>query len=411
MEQWKEYKLGDVATFITNKVDVSLLHKGNYLSTENILPNKSGIKESTSLPTDGKVIAFHKNDILISNIRPYFKKIWLASFDGGCSNDVICVRAKENIQSQFLYYLLSQDTFFDYIMLGAKGTKMPRGDRNQILKWETALPSLDEQIKIAEILSAFDKKTEINKQINSNLEEQAKALFKSWFIEFEPFKGGKFVDSELGRIPEGWKVGHYSDIIDETIGGDWGKDSPIGNYNHKVVCIRGCDFQTIKNGIIGNAPIRYILEKNFEKKSFHENDILVEISGGTQTVSTGRVCYVSQTLINRFKGDIICTNFCRILRPSSRFSAYLYYSWLYKYSHRVMFAFENGTSGIKNFRIKDFIDLEPVLIPPVKVVDRYQQIVDELHKQMQIRGLEMNTLASLRDTLLPKLMSGELAIK
>lgn len=76
-----------------------------------------------------------------------------------------------------------------------------------------------------------------------------------------------------------------------------------------------------------------------------------------------------------------------------------------------MFAFENGTSGIKNFRIKDFIDLEPVLIPPVKVVDRYQQIVDELHKQMQIRGLEMNTLASLRDTLLPKLMSGELAIK
>ena len=348
-----------------------------------------------------------ENAIIVGRVGAYCGNVYYCEKQCWVSDNAIFVKSKNGYNTVFLYYLMKTLNLHNLHIGGAQ----PLMTQDIISIFDIKMPSLLIQDKIASILLSFDRKIKTNQQINSNLEEQAKALFKSWFIEFEPFKGGKFVDSELGRIPEGWKVGHYSDIIDETIGGDWGKDSPIGNYNHKVVCIRGCDFQTIKNGIIGNAPIRYILEKNFEKKSFHENDILVEISGGTQTVSTGRVCYVSQTLINRFKGDIICTNFCRILRPSSRFSAYLYYSWLYKYSHRVMFAFENGTSGIKNFRIKDFIDLEPVLIPPVKVVDRYQQIVDELHKQMQIRGLEMNTLASLRDTLLPKLMSGELAIK
>ena len=218
MEQWKEYRLGEIATFITAKSDISLFNKRNYISTENILPNRSGIKEASSLPTTGSVIAFCKNDILISNIRPYFKKIWLASFDGGCSNDVICLRAKENVSCQFLYYLLSQDAFFDYVMLGAKGTKMPRGDRNQIIKWVLTLPPLKEQHRIVSLLYSLDSKIELNRKINSNLEEQAKALFKSWFIDFEPFKGGKFIDSELGMIPEGWNVKSASDIFNITIG-------------------------------------------------------------------------------------------------------------------------------------------------------------------------------------------------
>ena len=170
MEEWKEYKLGEVATLIIAKADISLFNRKNYISTENILPNRSGIKEASSLPATGKVTAFCGNDILISNIRPYFKKIWLASFDGGCSNDVICLRAKKNVLCQFLYYLLSQDDFFDYIMLGAKGTKMPRGDRKQIINWGIALPPLKEQQKIVSILSSLDNKIALNRKINSNLD-------------------------------------------------------------------------------------------------------------------------------------------------------------------------------------------------------------------------------------------------
>ena len=411
MEEWKEYRLGEIATFITAKSDISLFNKRNYISTENILPNRSGIKEASSLPTTGSVIAFCKNDILISNIRPYFKKIWLASFDGGCSNDVICLRAKENVSCQFLYYLLSQDAFFDYVMLGAKGTKMPRGDRNQIIKWVLTLPPLKEQHRIVSLLYSLDSKIELNRKINSNLEEQAKALFKSWFIDFEPFKDGKFVDSELGKIPEGWKVGRYDDIVSATVVGDWGKDKPIGNYVHEVTCIRGCDFQDIKNGLTGNAPSRFILEKNFKNKCFANNDILVEISGGTQTVSTGRVCPISQELISRYNGNVVCTNFCRVLRPIEEYSAFIYYSWLYKYNHKVMFGYENGTSGIKNFRLNDFLSMEPLIIPPKDKVAEFQKVIDTINAQMQTTGLESSKLVETRDSLLPRLMSGEIDVR
>ncbi len=138
--------------------------------------------------------------------------------------------------------------------------------------------------------------------------------------------------------------------------------------------------------------------------------MLVEISGGTATVSTGRVCPVSQLLIDKFNADIVCTNFCRLVRPKSKYGAYLYYSWLYKYNNKVMFGYENGTSGIKNFRIKDFTALEPVVIPSEEALLSFQSMIDKLQMKLQMNGSESQKLATLRDTLLPKLMSGELKV-
>ena len=432
MEEWKEYKLGEVAIPVRDRIETSCLDSSTYISTENMLPNKAGITLSSGIPS-GNAIKFKNGDVLISNIRPYFKKIWRADKVGGCSADVICLRAANGVDPLFLYYLLSQDLFFDYVMQGAKGTKMPRGDKNQIMQWSIMLPSIKEQQGISTILKSLDDKIEVNRRINDNfviepfceilliwmlttpindnLEQQAQYLFKSWFIDFEPFKDREMVESEIGMIPKDWKIGHYEDITEMTISGDWGKEKPEGNYVHKVACIRGCDFQDIKNGLRGNTPERYILEKNYQSKHFRHNDVLVEISGGTQTVSTGRVCPVSQMLIDKFNEDIVCTNFCRVVRPIPAFAAYLYYSWLYKYNAKVMFGYENGTSGIKNFRIKDFLSIEPVIIPPVDVLGKFQQFVDSLQLQIQTRGSESSRLASLRDTLLPRLMSGELKVK
>ena len=292
----------------------------------------------------------------------------------------------------------------------ATGTTVIGLRQPELLKCKINLPSLAEQQRIASILSSLDEKIEVNRRINDNLEQQAQALFKSWFVDFEPFRDQPFVESELGMIPEGWRVGRYEEIIEMTISGDWGKEKREGKYVHKVACIRGCDFQDIKNGLRGNTPERYILEKNYQSKHFHHNDVLVEISGGTQTVSTGRVCPVSQLLIDKFNADIVCTNFCRVIRPIAAYAAYLYYSWLYKYNGKVMFGYENGTSGIKNFRIKDFISVEPVVIPPADLLGKFQQFVDSVQLQIQTRGSESSRLAQLRDTLLPRLMSGELNV-
>ena len=273
------------------------------------------------------------------------------------------------------------------------------------------LPSREVISKIVSILKSLDDKIENNRKINENLEQQAQALFKSWFVDFEPFRDQPFVESELGMIPEGWRVDVFDSIIKDIIPGDWGKEKEEGNYTHKVACVRGCDFQDIKNGLRGKTPERYILEKNYTAKRFQDHDVLVEISGGTPTISTGRVCPISQKLIELYDSDIVCTNFCKVIRPMKGYGAFLYYSWLYKFNNKVMFGYENGTSGIKNFRLKDFTSIEPVVIPPLEEIARFQELIDTIHMQIQTRGSESSRLSLLCDTLLPRLMSGELSVK
>ena len=402
-------KLKDICKFVNEKVDTSSFHLEDYVSTENLLPNKGGVTVASKIP-QGKATLFKKGDILISNIRPYFKKIYLAKKQGCCSNDVLCIRPNSNIPSSYLYYLLSQDSFFDYVMTGAKGTKMPRGDKGHIMNWAVYQSTLSQQQNIAEILAPLDDKIAVNRRINANLEAQAEALFKSWFVDFTPFKDQPFVDSELGPIPQGWKVGKYEDIILDTLAGDWGKEKITGNYTHEVACVRGCDFQDMNNGYRGNTPQRYILEKNYSTKRLLPQDLIIEISGGTLTVSTGRACLVSKEMLEKYDNNLVCTNFCKVIRPIDGYSAYCYYSWLHKYNNRVMFGYENGSSGLKNFRFKDFLTKEPLLIPPKADLIKFQHIIKLLQQKKQTNGTESTKLAALRDTLLPKLMSGEIKL-
>lgn len=163
-------KLKEICEYISDRVAVTAVSKENYISTENMAQNKGGVTRSSSIPSSGAVIRYTTDDILISNIRPYFKKIWQADKTGGCSADVLCIRAKNHIDSTFLYYLLSQDAFFEYVMTGAKGCKMPRGDKGHIMDWEIDIPeNKAEQTAIGQCLKMLDKKIEINKQINDNL--------------------------------------------------------------------------------------------------------------------------------------------------------------------------------------------------------------------------------------------------
>lgn len=164
-----KYKLSDICEYAKGKIKVSALDENTYISTENMLPNKGGITKAASLPTQEQTQAFMKNDVLVSNIRPYFKKIWYATFDGGCSNDVLVFRAKDGVNSRFLHYVLADDTFFDYSMATSKGTKMPRGDKKAIMEYEVPELSYEDQCKIAGILEVIDEKIELNTDINKNL--------------------------------------------------------------------------------------------------------------------------------------------------------------------------------------------------------------------------------------------------
>lgn len=164
-----KYKLSDICSFRKGKVQVCTLNTKTYVSTENMLPNKGGITGAAALPTVAQTQEYKEGDVLVSNIRPYFKKIWRAKYDGGCSNDVLVFRANVNTDAGFLYYVLANDEFFAYSMATSKGTKMPRGDKVSIMQYEVPHFDLNTQKKIAELLETIDAKIELNNEINNNL--------------------------------------------------------------------------------------------------------------------------------------------------------------------------------------------------------------------------------------------------
>ena len=144
-------KIRDISTLVNKKIDSNQLNKNTYISTENMLPNFCGVTIASSVPP-GNVNSFSEGDTLLSNIRPYFKKIWLANFNGGCSNDVLVIRSNTTVLNKYLFYSLNNDKFIRYYVASCKGTKMPRGNKDALLEWEIDIPSIAEQQHIVNIL-------------------------------------------------------------------------------------------------------------------------------------------------------------------------------------------------------------------------------------------------------------------
>ena len=179
---WEEKRLGEVATFANHRAGISKILLEQFVSTENLLPDYGGIKIATKLPPDGTAILFKKGDILISNIRPYLKKVWFSNKSGGTSNDVIVVRARKTGFSRYLSFVLINDSFINYVMESAKGVKMPRGDINQIKEFPVAFPKDEqEQRKIADCLSSLDDFITAQTQKLAHLKTYKKGLMQQLF--------------------------------------------------------------------------------------------------------------------------------------------------------------------------------------------------------------------------------------
>ena len=385
-------ELQDICSYVKTKVETSNYSIEDYISTENMLPEKGGIIVASSFPS-GKVTEFQENDILISNIRPYFKKIWKADRRGCCSNDVLCIRANNNVDAEFLYYLLSQDLFFAYVMSGANGSKMPRGDKQQIMNWEIEIPSeKEDQRRIASILSSLDRKIELNNKINADLEEMAQAIFKNWFVDFEPFKDGKFVDSELGMIPEGWKVGRLTDVIKLMPGGTPKTSEPLYWDNGTIPFFSPKDV----NGVYCFATEKHITETGLNKCSsnLYPKDTIFITCRGT----VGKVCLAAC--------DMAMNQSNYAIKAIDGYSQY-YVFFLVKSVVERLIKKSNGAvfSAITS---KDFD--EEILIPSQKAVEDFTNMIDGFFRRIFTIGTENSRLSLLRDTLLPSLMSGELEV-
>lgn len=391
MNEWKKYTLYEICNYINSRTR----NCANYISTENMLPNKCGISDSNIIPT-GNVTEYKVGDILISNIRPYFQKIWYATKNGGCSNDVLCVRPAEVTDNKYLYYLLSQQSFFDYVMTGAKGCKMPRGDKKQIMQWEICLPPFEEQKRIAGILSALDDKIELNRRINENLEQQAQALFKHWFVDFDfpnaegkPYKsaGGKLVDSELGAIPEEWKVGCLKDISN-IIMGQSPKGESFNEQGNGIVFYQGrtqfgTRYPSVK--LYTTEPTRYA-------ESF---SVLLSVRApvGDVNIATQRCC------IGRGVASIQSLNGC---------NSFVFY--IMRCTLQPLLQQYNGEGTVFGCINRKALEDIKIIIPPMNIIKNFETIIGSHENLMYKLFLEGNNLVHTRNTLLPKLMNGEITI-
>lgn len=203
------------------------------------------------------------------------------------------------------------------------------------------------------------------------------------------------------------KDSYLIDYISNTIGGDWGKENPEGNNNAKVYCVRGADIPSMEYGNKGNAPIRYILEKNYENKKLNPNNIIIEISGGSPTQSTGRTAYITKSILDMYNSPLLCTNFCRAIETKSDIlSPFVYMNLKLMYEDDIFFNFENGTTGIKNLALNDMLSNLEVKSPNEIDLKVFSLLFNNIMNKISNNSNENIKLEQLRNTLLPKLMNG-----
>ena len=400
-------KLADIAAYVTDRISSSEISLFEYVTTDSLLQNKRGRNLAQNLPpVPCSLTKYHKGDVLVSNIRPYLKKVWLADTDGGCSNDVLVFRAMEDHSHNFLYAVLLNDSFFEYAMQGAKGSKMPRGDKNQIMRYEIPTFSLSEE-NVGKLVVDIMAKINLNRQINDNLEAMAKQLYDYWFVQFDfpneegkPYKssGGAMVYNErLKReIPVGWQVENLVDFA-EIKNGATPSTSDDTNYGGDIVWITPKDLSDQQSKFV------YQGERNITKQGLD--------SCSTSMLPINSVLMSSRApigLISIAKHEV-CTNqgFKSFIPKNMEDSIYLYYY----IKHHIKQIEQLGTGTTFKEVSRDDLCKFPILV--VGANETYKQWVelqDEIANKQFVLTKEIASLTKQRDELLPLLMNGQASV-
>ncbi|MCC5845919.1 MAG: restriction endonuclease subunit S [Verrucomicrobia bacterium] len=458
-------KLGEVARMVTERISTKGLDLNTYISTENMLPNRGGIVSPSNIP-DQNVTAFKKGDTLFSNIRTYFRKVWLADRNGGASPDVIVFRTKnpDSLDGIYLHYLICSERFIEYTVLTAKGAKMPRGDKDAINIYEFDKIDIQSQRKAGQFLKTLDDKIALNRKLNETLEEMARALFQSWFVDFDPVKAklaavrhgrdpekacmaalsgklripaGKptperlddqlpsaedldsaiaaldelspeqqeklartaahfpsdFADSELGLIPEGWEVKRIADICSLNAKSWNGKKHP----EH----INYVDLANCKNGYILSTS-----EYSWKDTPSRARRVL---RSGDTIVGTVRPGNRSFALVGMTEGNLTGSTGFAVISPKENFLREFIY--LHACGDENISRLQQLADGAAYPAVRPDVVVDYTVVSPTKaVIQDFSSETASLFDKRHVNEHQSRTLADLRDTLLPKLLSGELSL-
>ena len=388
-----EYRmLSSVCEYRKDRISAKKVDEDNYISTENMLPDKKGIEKASSIAEGKTLPAYKEGDILLSNIRPYFKKIWFANKTGGCSNDVLVLKSNDSVDKKFLYYVLSDNNFFNYSTVSSKGTKMPRGSKHAIMKYLVPDIDLPGQKRIADVLSAYDDLIENNNKRIALLEKAAQELYKEWFVRFRfpGYEKAKFVNG----LPEGWNIKRMNDFCYVT---DGTHDTPKP-VDEGVPLVTG---RCISNGFVDFSIAYNISETShngIKKRSGLKSGDIIFSNIGT----VGNCCIVDYDREFSVKNVII-------FKPQSmRDTAYLYY-WMNSSTMQEIFAAQtNGAS--QQFVGLTFMRRYKILVPDENTLNMFADKILPIVEQKRLLHQNNLNLIKQRDLLLPRLMSGNLEV-
>jgi len=387
-------QLSQTAKWRTDRIPAAKVNLSNYISTENMLPYRSGVEYAASVPDTKTLSKYIAGDILLSNIRPYFKKIWFADTTGGCSNDVLVVRPN-GVDAKFLYYVLSDNNFFNYSTVTSKGTKMPRGSKTAIMKY--LVPDVDRptQTRIADILSAYDDAIENNKRRIALLEKAARELYREWFVRMR-FLGHESVKI-INGLPEGWEVVPLGNMANITSSkriymSDYVEDG-IPFYRSKEV------IQSANGEKLTEPLFISVVKYNELKDRFGvpcENDILVT------SVGTIGISFLVDKRLFYFKDG----NLTWLQSGATPKIALYIYSWLNSdMGKSTLLSSTIGTSQ-SALTIEDLKRIK-VIQPSDTVLLLFYEKTMPFVEQKRILHTQSQNLTRQRDLLLPRLMSGK----
>ena len=401
--EWKEVTLGDFMQ-CNPKRTIKKGQKARKITMDLLIPHSKTIRNWNYEPYSGGA-KFQNGDTIMARITPCLengKHAFVSILDKGeiayGSTEYFVFCGKEEVSdNDFVYYLTKTPLFRDTAiksMVGSSGRQRAQMDVLENLKMLVP-KDISDQRRIASILSSLDRKIELNDKINADLEAMAQAIFKNWFVDFEPFKDGKFVDSELGMIPEGWKVGRLDEIAD-IVGGSTPSKAKPEYYTQK-----GIAWLTPKD--LSNHPAVYT--------SRGEIDITEEGYNSTSTklMPKGTILFTSRAPIGYISiaQNDICTNQgFKSLVPKKAGTCFLYCFLKY-----VTPEIENKSTG-STFKEASgsLMKSLQVLMPEQKVFEDFETIVSPLFARIESLEKESSRLSLLRDTLLPRLMSGEIEV-
>ena len=387
-------QLCEIAYFVTDKIPLENVLLTDYVTTDSLLPNKEGRCVAQNLPPQKCALTHYKcGDVLVANIRPYLKKIWFADREGGASADVLVFRAKSGHSQEFLYASLLQDSFYDYVMKGKKGSKMPRGDKEQIMRYSIPKLSLAEEACIGNMILSFCTKINVNRQINDNLEAMAKQLYDYWFVQFDfPNKEGKPYKSIGGamawneklkrEIPQGWsdcKLKDFINLLDS-------KRVPLSSKD------RG-ERQGVYPYYGATGIMDYVNDYIFD------GDYILLAEDGSTSDAKGF------PIVQYIWGKNWVNNHAHIILPKNERYRMFTYQML-----RSIPAKQIETGSIQKKISQENLCGYKMFLPNSDLLEKYENVVFPLWEKRKRCIEEINTLTKQRDELLPLLMNGQATV-